>query len=402
MRVGTPGFVGARLREAREARGLTPQQLADILGVSKQTVSQYETTTQTPRPEIMEKLPAVLNVKSRFFFRQPEPDEDTPLFHRSLKAATKLDRLRAKRRQEWQFEVIRLIESLVELPAANVPDLGLPSDPMMLDPTMVEDAATQLRRYWNLGDGIISDLVLLLENNGIVVSRGELWSDQLDAFSRWRRGRPFVFLGSDKESAVRSRLDAAHELGHIVLHRGVTAEHMSRPEVFKRIEEQAFRFGGAFLLPASSFSPLVVAPSLELFRALKPSLRVSIGGMIKRASQLGLIADPTPLWQKYRRRRWHVEEPLDRELLPEEPRLLRHAVELVVEHRVLSREEMAGRLDIPSKDVEELAGLPAGFLEPRAAAVRLLQLPPRGPVTGSSSTGSTVLPLPTARRGASE
>ena len=39
---GTPGFRGERLKQAREALGLTILSLADMLDVSRQTVSMYE------------------------------------------------------------------------------------------------------------------------------------------------------------------------------------------------------------------------------------------------------------------------------------------------------------------------------------------------------------------------
>lgn len=400
MRLGTPGFIGTRLREAREARGMSPQQLADVLGVSKQAISQYESALQTPRPEVMDRLPAVLNVKSKFFFLPSSVDEGTPLFHRSLKAATKRDRQRARRRQEWQFEVIAFVESLVELPPLNLPALDLPSDPTDITSEMIESAATSLRRFWNLGDGVISDLVLLLENNGIVVSRGELWADELDAFSRWRRGRPFVFLGSDKESAVRSRLDAAHELAHILLHQSVSDEQLAVREIFNCVETQAFHFAGAFLLPQGSFSSLVSFPSLDLFRALKPSLRVSIGGMLKRAEQLGLISDARPLWKKYRRRQWHREEPFDREMLPEQPRVLRHAIELLLEANVTTREEIVSRFGFPAKDIEELAGLPHGYLESAGPPVRLLNFPIRNGAVQNDVKNGTVIPFAPRRHAA--
>lgn len=34
----------------------------------------------------------------------------------------------------------------------------------------IEELATKVRRYWNLGDGIIGNMLTLLEINGIVVS----------------------------------------------------------------------------------------------------------------------------------------------------------------------------------------------------------------------------------------
>ena len=68
MRAGTPGFVGARLREGREARGLTAIALSEILGVSRQAVSQYENSQQTPRPEIMLKIEQVLGLPLGLLF----------------------------------------------------------------------------------------------------------------------------------------------------------------------------------------------------------------------------------------------------------------------------------------------------------------------------------------------
>jgi len=41
---------------------------------------------------------------------------------------------------------------------------------------------------------------------------------EVDAFSLWRHGSPFVFLNTQK-TPEHSRFDVAHELGHLVLHR---------------------------------------------------------------------------------------------------------------------------------------------------------------------------------------
>ena len=39
MKLGTPGFVGPRLREAREGRGLTAMSLAELLGITRSAIS---------------------------------------------------------------------------------------------------------------------------------------------------------------------------------------------------------------------------------------------------------------------------------------------------------------------------------------------------------------------------
>ena len=59
----------------------------------------------------------------------------------------------------------------------------------------------------------MADLLLEMENDGIVVSRIHIGAEKLDAFSQWSSFHkiPFVVLSRDKASAVRQRFDAAHK-----------------------------------------------------------------------------------------------------------------------------------------------------------------------------------------------
>ena len=56
MKSGTPGFVASRLREAREARALTGIALAEMVGVTRQAISNYEIGRGSPRPEVLKKI----------------------------------------------------------------------------------------------------------------------------------------------------------------------------------------------------------------------------------------------------------------------------------------------------------------------------------------------------------
>src|SRR6185295_3695781 len=104
-------------------------------------------------------------------------------------------------------------------------------------------------------NGAISNVTWLLENNGAIITRTCLEANTLDAFSEWQtpEGTPYFILGADKNVAVRSRFDIAHELGHIILHRNVEAVCIARQADHKLLEQQANRFAGAFLLPEHSF-----------------------------------------------------------------------------------------------------------------------------------------------------
>lgn len=57
---------GKTLKELRLNAGLTQQQLATQLGVTKTVVSYYELHTRTPSPEILVKLAAIFHVSSDY------------------------------------------------------------------------------------------------------------------------------------------------------------------------------------------------------------------------------------------------------------------------------------------------------------------------------------------------
>lgn len=379
MKRGTPGFVGARLKEGREARGLTATALSEILGVTKQSVSQYENEQQTPRPEVMQKIEQVLNLPPAFFSR---PVEDEPgnrkIFYRDTAGVSKLVHVRMDRRYRWLNKIADYLEQFVSFPPVNFPRFEMPRDPAEISFDTIEALASTVREYWGLGEGPLSNLVSLLENNGAVVARGMMEADEADAFSEWREWhvhheRPYVFLGDDKHNAFRSRYDAAHELGHLVLHRNIDKKHLDNSRTHKLIERQAFRFAGAFLLPASSFANDFYAPSLDAFRALKPKWKVSVAMMVYRSADLGFVGKEQTrrLWINRTRRGWKFREPLDDDLPVEEPRLLRRAFELLVNEGVVSRDEIRFALPYALSDIEELAGLPPGFLEDKPAPISL-------------------------------
>lgn len=57
---------GNKLKELRTQNGLTQQQLATQLGVTKSVVSFYERQERTPSPEVLRKMAAVFRVSTDF------------------------------------------------------------------------------------------------------------------------------------------------------------------------------------------------------------------------------------------------------------------------------------------------------------------------------------------------
>ena len=174
------------------------------------------------------------------------------------------------------FTETDLIEKRLTLPAPAVPDLR-EEDP--------DAAAMALRQQWGLGERPVRNMVHLLEAKGVRVFTLFEDTTEVDAFSLWRATTPFVFLNTMK-SAERSRFDAAHELGHLVLHR-----HAGAPQG-REAEHEANRFASAFLMPRGSvFAVAPVFPSLDRLAALKRQWIVSVGAIAYRLHALGLLTD---------------------------------------------------------------------------------------------------------------
>ena len=143
-------------------------------------------------------------------------------------------RKRAKHKFSWLKTISDYLQEFIEFPAVNFSEGIFPDDPLKITPTMIESAASNLRKHWGLKDRPISNVIHLLENNGAVVTRMRLDAHTLDAFSCWRKDqqRPYFVLGADKNVAARSRLDAAHELGHIILHRHIDQHKIKNTTMF--------------------------------------------------------------------------------------------------------------------------------------------------------------------------
>jgi Zn-dependent peptidase ImmA (M78 family)/DNA-binding XRE family transcriptional regulator len=229
-------FNPARLDIARKRRGFTKTKLAEDTGISTRMITAYERGDHVPSPETVGRFSTVLGFPASFFFRvEVEPPLVAGVSFRALSAMTARQRDQALGSATLAIELADWIEDRFELPTPDLP---------ALESAHPEAAAEQVRAAWGLGQRPAPNMVHLLEAHGVRVFSLALDNAEVDAFSFWRDGIPFVFLNTMK-SAERSRMDAAHELGHLVLHRS------SGPQ--GRAEEKGAQdFGSAFLMPRAS------------------------------------------------------------------------------------------------------------------------------------------------------
>jgi Zn-dependent peptidase ImmA (M78 family)/transcriptional regulator with XRE-family HTH domain len=359
--------VGMRIAEARQAMGLMVTQLANLLGVHRQTLINYESGAYDVPADKLTRVAFLLNQPLDFFYRPslvPYFSTDT-IFYRDLKKASDALRFQAASRLKWIQEYFVFLAKKIDVPALNLPDLPVVIDPLQLTTQMIEDVALIVRSHWGLGLDPIPNLVRIMERNGIVVAKMNLDIEGLDGLSCWNSNlqRPFILLNSDKASAVRSRFDAAHELGHILLHR-----FHDKPEYFDRklpfykiMEEQAHRFASALLMPEESWWGECRVVSLVRFKNLKPRWGVSINAMIRRARDLGIFG--TERYQYFHKQLsnngWRTREPFDEIIQEERPQLLYQASELLLKHGCSVNSEFS----IRSENLSEITGLDVSSLK---------------------------------------
>jgi uncharacterized protein DUF955/uncharacterized protein DUF4118 len=153
---------------------------------------------------------------------------------------------------EWFVQTAKYLDDIVNYPEPAIPDCTPNDATGRYTFEEVNEIALKLRAQWGLGPGPISNVLALLESKGIVICRYEMQGESVEAFSFWNGHRPFIFLASEKEAAVRRRYDLSHELGHLVLHRWIEQSELEDRATLKAIEGEADKFAGAFLLPSSS------------------------------------------------------------------------------------------------------------------------------------------------------
>ncbi|WP_433398799.1 ImmA/IrrE family metallo-endopeptidase [Streptomyces sp. CA-146814] len=269
----------SRITLARKRRGMTLADLSKDAKVSLQSLSNYETGRTVPRRATMGRIAKALSYPE-VFFEGPDLDElpadGISWRARSKTSARTLDAARAAGTigavlYDW-------IDRRFRLPAADIPSFTKP------DP---ETVAGMVRTRWDLGAAPAPNMVHLLEAHGVRVFSLSPDYAEVDAFAVWRNGTPFVFLNTMK-SAERGRFDAAHELGHLVMH-GSDRE-CSGPEA----ERQANDFASAFLMPAAGvLGHMPRGAHVDQIIKGRTIWKVSAMALTYRMHDLGLLTD----WQ---------------------------------------------------------------------------------------------------------
>jgi len=270
-------FNTARLALARRRRGMTKRELAEALGgITAKALGDFEGGMYSPDESRMDALARVLGFPVEFFYRDdPECLSDESVSFRSMASMKAGQREAALAAGEIALELAEWIGKQFDLPSVNVPDMRGATP---------EAAADAVRAAWGLGEKPVKSMIHLLEAHGVRVFSLSEKNDEVDAFSFWRGGTPYCFLNTMK-SAEHSRMDGAHELGHLVLHR-------HGPPSGRDAENEANEFASAFLMPrAQTLATAPRTPTLPACISHKHIFGTSVMAYVRRLHTLGMISD---------------------------------------------------------------------------------------------------------------
>lgn len=347
-------MIGERIKLARQGKGMSLRCLAEVVKVSAQAISKYERGLDVPSSGVLLRLADALGVSLEYFFRTPKIGTIKPVYRKKTVFNKKQEHATLAEIRDWlerYLEVEMLVlnqEKKFKVPSEIDFNVHSLED--------VEKIAEELRNEWRLGLDPIENMTEMLENLGIKVGtvRG---SETFDACAFvLDDGTPVIVVKSGVPGD-RQRFDLAHELGHLLL------------RAKKGLDEEkiAFRFAGAFLVPAtvarSELGDKRRKLSLYELHFLKHKYGLSMQAWVYRAKDLGIISESTAraVFQRFRASGWHKEEPGD-QYPSEEPGRMTRLIMRALAEKIISERRAAELLGRPLEVfLEEVATKHGGF-----------------------------------------
>ncbi len=312
---------------ARESRGLSQSELAKKIGISQGKLSKAEKGEQGLPDDVFHKLSLNLDYPKKFFFQKTPAAPVSHYYYRK--------RISIAQKVMMQIESIvkvfrQNVDSLTE--AVELPDFKLPAiDPGSKTP---EEIAGIVRHILHVPKGPLPHLVNLLETNGIIVAKTDLFSEKIDGISTVSdKGNHIIFLNERKPND-RQRFSLAHELGHMLMHFDI-------PMISEAVEDEANRFASEFLLPKKEIINSLRHLNFQKLGELKRYWKVSMKSLVYRARQLKAIDERQyrNLMINFSKRGMTKSEPIP---LPEErPFIIDEVIKLHLNELGYSNQELA-------------------------------------------------------------
>lgn len=249
-----PTELGRRLREAREAQGLSQQAAADVIGVPRTAITQIEAGNRSVSTLELTRLAALYQRPVTHFLEEVAEGEDGDVLVVLHRLAPGLERDPAVREQvQHCLALCRegiVLEHLLGMEARSGPPAYALRSPRTTGEAVAqgEQVAEEERRRIGIGTSAISDVSELIGAQGIWASGIRLPDGMSGLFLR-HRSVGLAILVNASHARGRKRFSYAHEYAHALLDRDRNITVSSTANSGELMEKRANAFAAAFLMP---------------------------------------------------------------------------------------------------------------------------------------------------------
>ncbi|MCC7493255.1 MAG: ImmA/IrrE family metallo-endopeptidase [Fimbriimonadaceae bacterium] len=295
---GVLAGLGERLRIRRDAVGLSVRKLAEQLGASRNTITNYEQGHTVPSTSDLVRLAAALGCTlvdlldlpasqppARFAFRAHKALQSNPdvavMAQKYLRAYADIE----------EICDARLPRRLRRAPVATAgPNLDL----------RIAATAERVREDSGFAELGPTNIVQALENLGVRCIFFQHPTPGLDGISVEQDEMSLVLLPDRAQVVERVIFSAAHELGHLVLHPELFTAAAQKVDDARDYEHEAHVFAASFLVPEGDLlrtwqdERLARLPLERALLVLKWRFQVSFWALFERVRGLGLTETTYP------------------------------------------------------------------------------------------------------------
>jgi Zn-dependent peptidase ImmA (M78 family)/DNA-binding XRE family transcriptional regulator len=281
-------IVAGNLTRYRKGLNLSQERLAELTGVTRQSINNYEKAKTLPDSNTLSALAGALGVTLDDLLRQA--NEGLPNFR--FRAHNSFGKT-----PQFAAQVLRMLETYTAIEqAVGLPPYAPESTPCHKvegNEKRIAETAGQFRHRLGLGDAPVQNLFESVEEIGLKVLRASFPIKGFFGLSACSADQgAFVLVNThsdtDEISIERQLFTLAHEIGHLIFHRGEYQDSLleeGSKEEEKAREAVADCFASHLLMSQAEFEQV-----LQLTRSLldlKQHFRVSYKTVLKRLEAMG-------------------------------------------------------------------------------------------------------------------
>ncbi len=276
-------IVSQKIRQGRTLNAMSLKDLADLVGISKQMISEYEKGKSMPSSSILIKLAKSLNVKLDYFFTPPSVELGVVNFRK--KSSISVKKIKALKEEiKMKLSNYLEVENILDIDNSFKNPLDKKKTNELED---IEIIIQELRNEWEIGIDPIHNIIQLLEDKEIKVIEIDEPENQFDGLATIINDKYPIIVVNKNFPVERKRFTLLHELGHLLL---------DLPKCDIKTEENfCNRFASEFLFPKSmvyrEFGESRGSISFKELEAVQRKYGISIKAIIYRLKDCNILSD---------------------------------------------------------------------------------------------------------------